>query len=278
MFLRKYWKLTISVFLVAIVGVSLYWLQTRPPKDPIVIYKPVELLPKKSTEPPITETPVVEQPQQGGHVPADGTRHEGPHDAHVKPPSTVEPPTGQAPDLQQYAGHIPEHLLEAQRLLAAGDPERARAAFRDALPEDPFSAEFEMAVKSAIQTAVDLHPIVYDLPPGDPRRVEDAIAHNLMMAAFDEAAALGRLFVETGNPIYRDRRAEIHSWKDPYYALIPEPAPMSDSDLEVTRKAAEEFDAIWSQTPSELDHLKPENPYRIRLQAEEKRRQAEVSR
>ena len=86
MFWRKYW-IGLTVFLVAIVGVGLYYLQTRPPKDPIVIYKPVEPLPKSE---------VVEVPEgdtsQGGHFHADGTWHEGPHEAPVvsEVPSEVE--------------------------------------------------------------------------------------------------------------------------------------------------------------------------------------------
>ena len=76
MFLRKHW-IGLTVFLVAIVGVGLYYLQTRPPKDPILIIKPVEPLPK-STEQPKAEVP--SEPLQGGHFHADGTWHEGPHE------------------------------------------------------------------------------------------------------------------------------------------------------------------------------------------------------
>ena len=64
MFLRKYW-LPLSVFLVAVCGVGLYLLATQPPKDPIVIYKPVEPLEKPTAEVPDGET------SQGGHVHAD---------------------------------------------------------------------------------------------------------------------------------------------------------------------------------------------------------------
>ena len=54
MFFRKYW-IPLSVFIVAIVGVSLYVLQPRPPKDPILIVKPVEYEKQR------TKAPVVEQ-------------------------------------------------------------------------------------------------------------------------------------------------------------------------------------------------------------------------
>ena len=82
MFIRKNW-LPISVFLVAIVCVGLYYLQTQQtPKDPIIIYKatPVEV------EKPTTEAPKNDAPQ-GGHFHADGTWHEGPHEA---PPENVQ--------------------------------------------------------------------------------------------------------------------------------------------------------------------------------------------
>ena len=74
MFIRKYW-IPMTVFLVVIVGVGLYYLQTRPPKDPIVIIKTVE---------------PIEQPKaevsKDGHFHTDGTWHEGPHKT---PPDTT---------------------------------------------------------------------------------------------------------------------------------------------------------------------------------------------
>ncbi len=79
MLLRKYWKLTIWVFLVAIVGVGLYLLLIQPPPEPIVIYKVVEPL-EKPTEEPTIEATVVEPPEQDGHFHADGTSHAEPHD------------------------------------------------------------------------------------------------------------------------------------------------------------------------------------------------------
>ena len=88
MFFRKYW-VPLTVFLVLIVGVSVYYLQTRPPKEPIVIYKTTEV------EKPTTEAPV-EETQQGGHFHEDGTWHEGAHEAHQNPasPSPVQIPEG----------------------------------------------------------------------------------------------------------------------------------------------------------------------------------------
>ena len=72
MFLRKYW-LPMTVFIVALVGVSLYYLQTRPPKEPIVIYKPVEPLPKSEVKAPVEDT------SQGGHWHGDEW-HADPHE------------------------------------------------------------------------------------------------------------------------------------------------------------------------------------------------------
>ena len=71
MFLRKNW-LPISVFLIVIVMVGLYVLQTRPEKAPIKIYKAVEV------EKPKAEVPVGDT-SQGGHFHEDGTWHAGPH-------------------------------------------------------------------------------------------------------------------------------------------------------------------------------------------------------
>ena len=75
MFLRRNW-LPIVVFIVGIVSVGFYYLQTRSPeKDSIVIIKPVDV------EKPKAEKPVANS--QGGHFHADGTWHEGPHDTHT---------------------------------------------------------------------------------------------------------------------------------------------------------------------------------------------------
>ena len=79
---RKYW-IPISVFIVAIVGVCLYMLTTQTPKDPILIYKPVEPLPKSEVKAPEGDT------SQGGHFHADGTWHEGAHEP-VEVPAEVD--------------------------------------------------------------------------------------------------------------------------------------------------------------------------------------------
>ena len=81
MFIRKYW-IPITVFLVVIVGVGLYLLTSQTPKEKIVIYKPVEPLPK-TTEAPKAKAPVGDTSQ--GHFHADGTFHAEPHEAPVQP-------------------------------------------------------------------------------------------------------------------------------------------------------------------------------------------------
>ena len=103
MFLRKYW-LPLSVFLVAIVGVGLYLLATQPPKEPIVIYKPVEPI-EKPTQQPTTQAPVGDT-SQGGHRHADGTWHEGPHETEVQP--TAEVPTLSDAELAAIPEDMPE--------------------------------------------------------------------------------------------------------------------------------------------------------------------------
>ena len=83
MFVRKYW-LPLSVFLVAICAVGLYYLQTQPPKEPIKIYKVVEPLAKPTAE--VSEGDTL----QGGPVNADGTWHDETHEAPQPSDETFE--------------------------------------------------------------------------------------------------------------------------------------------------------------------------------------------
>ncbi|MCY3550248.1 MAG: hypothetical protein OXH39_07290, partial [Candidatus Poribacteria bacterium] len=78
MFLRKYW-LPMSVFIVMIVGVGLYYLQTRSPKPPIIIYKTTEVETRKAKA-PIAET------SQGGRFDQDDSWL-------AEPPPSPESPT-----------------------------------------------------------------------------------------------------------------------------------------------------------------------------------------
>ena len=67
----------VLVLVVCCVGI-LYFLRTQTPKEPVVIYKPVEVEKPKETKPPVGD------PSEG-HVHADGTFHEGTHEADDPP-------------------------------------------------------------------------------------------------------------------------------------------------------------------------------------------------
>ena len=88
MFLRKYW-LPVSVFLVAICAVGLYLLATQPPKDANRVYKAVEPT-EKPTQQPTTQAPVGDT-SQGGHIHADVTWHEVPHEPVAETPPAAVP-------------------------------------------------------------------------------------------------------------------------------------------------------------------------------------------
>ena len=116
MFLRKYW-IPITVFIVAICAVGLYLLATQPPKEPIVIYKAVEPLPKSEVKAPVGDT------SQGRHTHADGTWHEGPHETEVQ--SVPEADAADAGELKPRPGSFLERYLsqfspaEAKRAMSA---------------------------------------------------------------------------------------------------------------------------------------------------------------
>ena len=93
MFIRKNW-LPLSVFLIAIVGVGLYYLQTRPPKSPIKIYKAVEV--ETKPKPPPGET------AESGHWHGDEW-HAGSHDAHAPAGGSEQPP----PQLAEHTPVVP---------------------------------------------------------------------------------------------------------------------------------------------------------------------------
>ena len=111
MFIRKYW-LPITVFVLAIAGVGVYYLQTRRPKDPIVIIKPVEPI-EKPTEQPKAE--VVEgDTSQGGHVHADGTWHEGAHDLS----NEQQTPAEKQLSGEDWSGITPEQRARIEKMRA----------------------------------------------------------------------------------------------------------------------------------------------------------------
>ena len=93
MFFRKYW-IPFSVFIVAISAVGLYYLQTRPPKEPIVIIKPVDIEQPKETEAPVGDT-------------SEGHFHEGTHEAH-QPPFQLPPTEPVIPRGTPFANFTPD--------------------------------------------------------------------------------------------------------------------------------------------------------------------------
>ena len=151
MFIRKYW-LPLSVFLLLIVGIGLYYLQTHPPKDPIVIIKPVEPLPKSEV------AEVVEgDTSQGGHIHADGTWHEGPHET----PGVSEVPTkvetseaaAEVSDLSQpamaltyHAELLVSHPVEALRQQGKERGHWSADHIPPFPPDDQEAAEFARSV------------------------------------------------------------------------------------------------------------------------------------
>ena len=88
-------RIFIGILVLLICGVvSVYFLRTDLPEEPVKIYTPVEPLPKPKAEAPISET------EQDGHVHEDGTWHEGSHEAHAPPavPNTTPPGAATTPD------------------------------------------------------------------------------------------------------------------------------------------------------------------------------------
>ncbi len=88
-------RIFICIFVFLICGVvSVYFLRPDVPEEPLKIYTPVEPMPKPKTEAPVGET------EQDGHFHADGTWHEGAHDAHAPPavPGAAPPGVATTPD------------------------------------------------------------------------------------------------------------------------------------------------------------------------------------
>ena len=101
MFIRKNW-IPLSVFLIAIVMVGLYVLQTRSPeKAPLKIYKTTEVEKPMQPQAPVGET------SQGRHFHADGTWHEGPHDVPVPETEVAFDPQMVPPLSETQEGGIP---------------------------------------------------------------------------------------------------------------------------------------------------------------------------
>ena len=138
MFLRKNW-LPIAVFLLAIIGVGLYLLQTQPPKDPIVIYKAAEVETKPKPPPP-GET------YETGHWHGDEW-HKGSHDAHaqVTTPEAQGTPVD-AQSAQPVNAHIGAPMPDGSQIpTTSPDPSESSAPSQDA--GDPNSAWVEWGRK-----------------------------------------------------------------------------------------------------------------------------------
>ena len=115
MFLKKNW-LPITVFIVALAGVYLYYLQTRPPKAPISIYKatPVEVE-KPTVEAPAPKPPPPGETLESGHWHGDEW-HTDPH----KTPAPVEsPPVSDAGAVEATSSvQIPDGITDPDVLAA----------------------------------------------------------------------------------------------------------------------------------------------------------------
>lgn len=145
MFIRKYWKPTLTVFIVALVGVGLYSLQTRPPKPPILIVTPVEFekLPAKAQP---AKAPVVEQTPQG-HVHEDGTFHAEPRETpqlSTDARDTPEPVASPAPmeTLTYHTELLDRHPVEALRQQARELGHWSADHIPPFPPDDDEAAEF----------------------------------------------------------------------------------------------------------------------------------------
>lgn len=244
MFLRKYW-LPLSVFIVVICAVGLYYLQTRPPKEPIVIYKPVEPLPKP-TEQPTAEVPVGDT-SQGGHWHGDEW-HADPHET-LEQPSIADISEPTAPVRTQNASQVQQD--SQQRML----------------PEDILSPEYIAMVKKAVQTAIATRGL--ETEEGNALWVD---ARNLITEARGDAGKFRQIYYDTGDRSYLDKCYQIEALDDPYMdfvaARFPKPK-MNSEQLSQLRKAADEFDALLPKNPIGGEPLP--NPYRERLQEEENR-------
>lgn len=182
MFIRKYW-LPLSVFLVTIAGIGLYLLATQPPKEPIKIYKVVE--PEKPTEQPITEVSPEGDTSQGGHIHADGTWHEGPHEAPVELPSTdvgetsapVATPTPTGP-LTYHADLLASNPVEALRAQAE---ERGHWSARWIPPFPPDDHEAAALARACYHIVYYRNTDETDTPKAAQNRAEASSLENAIM-------------------------------------------------------------------------------------------------
>jgi len=158
MFLRKYY-LPLSVFLLLIVGIGLYYLQTRQPKEPIKIYKPVEYEKQRA------KAPVVEQPAEVGHFHPDGTFHAEPHEPIAAPSEVSE---------SEVSTQVSPLQIENDR--GAGNPPPW-----EHVPVDlwDFEATKAVMIENINFIKANWHPFEYNREVS----IADAISHNIANAA-----------------------------------------------------------------------------------------------
>ena len=197
MFIRKNW-LPLSVFLLVIVMVALYVLQTRPPKDPITIITPVDVE-KKPKPPPPGET------YETGHWHGDewhSTRHET-HDTPLRVPPTESAaprragggywsngvyhrpagyvpahPRGQTSSNPFFADGVPEHLKCPEKWIgvyawASGEysevDQKMRQIYREVIaqynPKRPIHEVWPRYIDDEL-----FYQANADIPPLDPER------------------------------------------------------------------------------------------------------------
>lgn len=157
MFLRKYW-LPLSVFVVAIVGVGLYMLATRPPPETVKIYKTVKPI-EKPTQQPTVEAPVGDT-SQGGHFHADGTFHADPHDAPVESPPVVQPKS----DVSAPVGSEPPFHDPYFRMI---DGFAITSEFAIAIAPSGVGPNFESMSDEELAAAITAINSNHGYPPGD---------------------------------------------------------------------------------------------------------------
>ena len=147
MFFRKYW-IPLLVFIIAIVGVGLYVLQTRPPKDPILIVKPVEY------EKPAAKAPVGEQSAEVGHFHEDGTWHAGAHETPVDRPVLSQLPAQETPKFVKPVSDSQDVTI-ADRVIASGDvPDRGEL---EAMSDEKLSELIDDSYEKAHAIAPEMY-------------------------------------------------------------------------------------------------------------------------
>ena len=194
MFFRKYW-VPLTVFLVLIVGISVYYLQTRPPKEPIKIYTPVE---------PLEKPPPPGESAESGHWHGDEW-HSTPHDevsgeaarpqpsvetetvgggywsngVYHRPAGYVTPyPRGQTSSNSFFADGVPEHLKCPEKWIgvyvwASGEysevDQKMRQIYREVEgkynPKRPIHEVWPRFIEAEL-----FYQANADIPPLDPER------------------------------------------------------------------------------------------------------------